>query len=229
MKSFLLFISILFSVTAFGQKQFYGTISINYSLFDYQDYNSGTNFNQTIKNASLNPSAAVGIGYQLPINQKMSGNFLVDLTYLSGNADYNSSYWLSKLEGKLAYKGLEIRLIPQFNFKFTKKINTSVGILLGLRAVSSWVRGESTTYGSYENGQFITHPSPIVNASETQYIDFPWSSTGLTAAINYKLKPSFELFGRYILERNNTSGYNTFAHINQFSIGINYYFKSENQ
>lgn len=226
MKSFLLLLSLCLAITAFGQKQFYGTISANYSKIDYVDYYSGTNFRQTIENPSLSSSVTLGIGYQLPINQRMSGKFLLDFSSFSGKFDYKSNNrWFTKTEGELICNGIEFRLIPQFNFKFTEKINASVGVLLGLRVINSFIRGQSIAYGALlENNQIVTYPSPIVSdAHEGGVYEFPRSSTGMTMAINYQLKPSLELFGRYVFERNIAMNSYDAINIHQLAIGVNYY------
>lgn len=231
MKSFLLLLALCLAITAFGQKQFYGTLSANYTTIEYADYYSGMTFQQTIEQYSSRPSVTLGIGYQLPISKKMSGQFLLDLSYLSGKFDYksNSGYWY-KLEGELICKGTELRLMPQFNFKFTEKINGSVGTLLGLRAIHSIIRGQAITYATYENNQWVAYPSPIVDdAYERGYGagTFPKTSTGVTMAVNYQLKPAFELFGRFVLERDLPSYDNDTVNIYQAAIGLNYYLKTK--
>jgi hypothetical protein len=197
-------------------------------MFNHTNYYSGTNFQQTIGNANFNPAITLGVGWKKNIFKNISSKIILDLNYLSGNSTYEFHYlYVYKWEGQLNYKLLQMRLMPEVNFKLTDKINCSIGILSSLILDKSQAKGTSTTYAYYENNQWQSYATPIVTEGkiDSYNIDLPWASNGITGAIYYQFRPSFEFFGRYIYERSFESRSMDSFKINQFAMGLNYYFK----
>lgn len=228
MKQFsFIFIFTILTIATFAQSKPYFTVSAGYPMMEHYGFNSIT-VRTSISNINLNPSFTIGFGYQIPIRKKINGNLLFDITHISGNADYDDAYfWMVKKNGILDYKFTRLRFAPSLDLEIIKSIHLDIGVLITRNFSSHSVEGTKTTYGYYDSIVHTYNP-PIQTSITNTYINLPKFSGGFFGTLSYSVNNKLKVWGRYGFDKGFALGGNAadFLNIQQFSLGLDYYFKN---
>lgn len=228
MKSFLLtFLFIISAFFAFSQSTFYGTFSVGYPIMEHRVNTMSMNLNADVDNIEMNPIVTIGVGKKFPSEGFMIPNFVADVTFLTGTADYEDNHtWMIRSKGILEYRFVRIKLNPNLHFRITDAISIDAGTLITFNLPFHNVEGTKTTYGYYDSIGHNYNP-PIVEEITSTQLQIPILNGGLSTSLNYIINEKIEVFGRYTFDRNLTDA--DFMKVQTFTLGLNYAFKIKNK
>lgn len=238
MKPFLIFILLIFTISAFGQSRTYLFSELNYPFqFEYQEEGrwrmGGTiQSSSEYENTRINIRPALGIGY-LKSSDKMSLDLSTQLRYLSGKADFYDYYDGIAYDGELSINMLELSANINLFIPINEILQLKVGGLLSLNSSGVMFDGIKQIQYEYEpaepyyNRIFYTPPLEMTHQSRW---NFPNESYGFSVSCIEVINPNLSFYAKYVFRRSfQRDFWNHQLSIQYISIGFNYYLQPKNQ